>query len=60
MENETKVNARIFLIWIADRRRETLSRPKHNRGFYWKTVMRHNILNARCMNKGETIPASRW
>jgi len=60
MENISKRNARLLLIWIANRRKQALKRDAKNLGPYWKTVLRHDILDARCVNRGELIPAKRW
>lgn len=58
MENLAKRQARLILIECAARRmaKKTQVYP----GKYWKEVQVHKLLDARCLNRGEPVPASRW
>ena len=58
MENLAKLQARLILIECAAWRmaKKTQVYP----GKYWKEVQAHKLLDARNLNRGEPIPASRW
>lgn len=51
MENLTKVNARLMLIWAGNRRRETLARAC--KGPYWKEVVKGDVITARRLNNAK-------
>lgn len=51
MENLSKVNARVFLIWVSDNRRAYQNRA--DRGPFFKGVIRKNIVEVRELNNGK-------